>query len=101
MRVIKIIKMKQKFLNIKKAIEELEEIENLIVESRKTIKWNRENLNKLKNVLAWEKYNDIDNTNTSNRIYELESESTWQRNWIKDAKVEKQEIENSLNLLIK
>lgn len=93
--------MKQKFLNIKKAIEELEEIENLIVESRKTIKWNRENLNKLKNVLAWEKYNDIDNTNTSNRIYELESESTWQRNWIKDAKVEKQEIENSLNLLIK
>ena len=36
--------MKQKFLNIKKAIEQLEEIENLTLDARKTIKWNKENI---------------------------------------------------------
>ena len=93
--------MKQKFLNIKKAIEQLEEIENLTLDARKTIKWNKENIYFLKEKLSYKKSNNLDFSSIQNRIYELECESSWQRQWIKDAKVEKQEIENSLNLAIR
>jgi uncharacterized coiled-coil protein SlyX len=93
--------MNKKLLKIKKAIEKIEEIENLIVDARKTINWNRDNLRNLRQELYWKKSNNIDFSSTQRRIDELMHESSWQREWIKDAKVEKQEIENSLNFVIK
>jgi hypothetical protein len=93
--------MKQKFLNIKKAIEQLEEIENLTQDAKKTISWNRDNIKGLREELSWKKHNNIDFSSTQRRIDELMSESTWHREWIKDMKVEKQEVENLLNLSIK
>ena len=93
--------MNKKLINIKKDIEKLEEIEKLIFDSRDTIKWNKGEINRLKNVAAYEKYNNIDNTSTKHRIYMLEGDSDFKRTFIKKSKIEKQELEDSLKLILK
>ena len=52
--------MTKKLLKIKKAIEQLEEIEKLTLDSRKTIKWNKENIYFLKEKLYYKKSNNLD-----------------------------------------
>ena len=90
--------MNKKLLKVKKAIEQIEEIENLIVDARKTIESNKRLINTLKNQVSWEKTNGVDAHDTENQIYLLQCETSWKRDWIKDAKVEKQEIEKSIIL---
>ena len=91
--------MTKKLSNIKKAIEQLEEIEKLTLDARKTIKLNRENIEGLKVELSWKKHNHTDFSSTQYRIDDLKSESIWNREWIKKVKVEIQEIKNSLKII--
>ena len=93
--------MNKKLLNIKKSIEKLEEIEKLTLEARKTIKWNRSEIPTLKNKMSWEKAHLNDYTETQNDIWELENHSSFLRGWIKDMKLEKQQVEDSLKLILK
>ena len=89
--------MNKKLLKVKKAIEQIEEIENLIVDARKTIKSNERTISALKNQLSWEKDNKVASyVYTQDEIYLLQCETSWKRDWMKDAKVEKQEIEKSI-----
>ena len=90
--------MNKKLINIKKAIETLSDIEKDIIDARKTIKHNKLELNHLKDKLSWEKSNKIDTYYTKCEIYNLEADSDFKRKFIKDSKIEKQEIKNSIKL---
>ena len=96
--------MTKKLLKIKKAIEQLEEIDKLTLDARKTIKLNREYIKGLKEELSWKKHNNSfleSIASTQNRIDDLRSESIWNREWIKEVKVEKQDIKNTLKVFLK
>ena len=92
--------MKIKLSKIKKDIEKLEEMENLILDARKTIKWNKEKVNGLKDELLYKKSSNLDYTQVQYDIYQLQAESSSNREYIKDLKREKESLENALKLII-
>mgnify|MGYP003120158863 FL=1 len=92
--------MKIKLSKIKKDIEKLEEMENLILDARKTIKWNKEKVNGLKDELLYKKSSNLDYTQVQYDIYQLQAESASNREFIKDLKREKESLENALKLII-
>lgn len=92
--------MKIKLSKIKKDIEKLEEMENLILDARKTIKWNKEKVNGLKDELLYKKSSNLDYTQVEYDIYQLQAESVSNREFIKDLKREKESLENALKLII-
>ena len=92
--------MKIKLSKIKKDIEKLEEKENLILDARKTIKWNKEKVNGLKDELLYKKSSNLDYTQVQYDIYQLQAESASNREFIKDLKREKESLENALKLII-
>ena len=92
--------MKIKLSKIKKDIEKLEEMENLILDARKTIKWNKEKVNGLKDELLYKKSSNLDYTQVQYDIHQLQAESASNREFIKDLKTEKESLENALKLII-
>ena len=92
--------MNTKLLNIKKDIERLEEMENLILDARKTIKWNKEKLPVLKDELLYKKSSNLDFTQVQYDIYQLQADSASNIEFIKDLKIEKESLENALKLII-
>ena len=75
-------------------------MENLILDARKTIKWNKEKVNGLKDELLYKKSSNLDYTQVQYDIYQLKAESASNREFIKDLKREKESLENALKLII-